>query len=998
MYWNVHELWKSEICVRVRLDVDRSSLTRHRLDELCGTDTSHYVYLRWYGETIRLSDSEDNVELSVETEFNLPESLSGFNYFKAKHEDGQLMATTFSTDVGAEVSGLGHATLVQGSVSNSNYHKLSSLARASHVEIYTARNDGILSQLDKLKRVLTTHNHRGEFTAKYQLANDKSNSQRRTNPPQFAVPPRHTFHSWPDYARTMCAAMQREADFRNETMEEYSATPADKKHGAHTYTRGWLFVKSNFDTDNYSDPIKLGDVVTIWDNSEGTKGYKQQPLQAIAVTIPYSLSNYETCLYFTLDNDTYLSNAILGRPQNTSFFELEECRTHEAFVKPESNDNNERCVFKSFTKMAEDQNAEDLRRILIGRDFHSSGMVDLFKGLSDQEANRVEKMMIGRPDQVAAFEMTRRLTNRLAFIYGPPGTGKTEIAAILGVANKMANKNSTGPSTAYFTGSNYAANVLVKRANDRGCKTLRLQCISLVINRLGQQLKLICRPSSEGSTAVPDMFQRKLSILAKSLDQEADRLNVALYSDQDDSQEDTEMISGFKKEADIILTDHRISPDVKFYTVESQAMLLIKNPEWKNLLDLARMAASNWSGLNKEKAKKKASEFDSSLKKLVYTVIKSSEAIVATTIVSNDLKKLDWLKPSLVVVDDACQMKEPESVMVLTNNSQAKGFVFIGDPKQLQAKVMSCPRHIEDPENQRQAEVPTQEDNPMILEGSIPPNELYLQLKLPLMTRLMELGYPSVSMHIQSRAVSDIADLWSELSYGGDIVHGKNTSVNTRLHAMSFRRFVKDEFGISDANAIAVDIADSSFRVARRTKSGVNPDFRLRTNQLIEKMSGYGIHPTSCMIVTPYNGQRLAHHAENQRFAVTIDATQGAEYDIVIVDLVAAGKGNRPYPFVQNACRLNAAISRPRDGLIVIGDKRTMADSARYQPGDVNYVYAGIFKILESRGYMVREEVEKGRYIEGGRDTVEAIGLSDEFPKCTKCGERGHRLARCPRE
>ncbi|KAF4541447.1 DNA-binding protein SMUBP-2-like [Lasiodiplodia theobromae] len=54
----------------------------------------------------------------------------------------------------------------------------------------------------------------------------------------------------------------------------------------------------------------------------------------------------------------------------------------------------------------------------------------------------------------------------------------------------------------------------------------------------------------------------------------------------------------------------------------------------------------------------------------------------------------------------------------------------------------------------------------------------------------------------------------------------------------------------------------------------------------------------------------------------TVDAIQGGEAVIVIVDLVAAGE--TASPFVQDYRHLSVAVSRARDGLIIVGDSKSV--------------------------------------------------------------------------
>ena len=54
----------------------------------------------------------------------------------------------------------------------------------------------------------------------------------------------------------------------------------------------------------------------------------------------------------------------------------------------------------------------------------------------------------------------------------------------------------------------------------------------------------------------------------------------------------------------------------------------------------------------------------------------------------------------------------------------------------------------------------------------------------------------------------------------------------------------------------------------------------------------------------------------------TIDRFQGQEADIILLDLVVWSNQSEGLGFIRDKNRLNVAISRTRDILIVIGDRR----------------------------------------------------------------------------
>jgi hypothetical protein len=92
-----------------------------------------------------------------------------------------------------------------------------------------------------------------------------------------------------------------------------------------------------------------------------------------------------------------------------------------------------------------------------------------------------------------------------------------------------------------------------------------------------------------------------------------------------------------------------------------------------------------------------------------------------------------------------------------------------------------------------------------------------------------------------------------------------------------------------------------------------------------------GIRPEDVVIITPYLAQRVRFIRTLKQAAIlnqnlekvivsTVDKFQGQESNIVILDLVIRSNKNSAYGFMSDRHRLNVAISRARDVLIVIGD------------------------------------------------------------------------------
>ena len=73
-------------------------------------------------------------------------------------------------------------------------------------------------------------------------------------------------------------------------------------------------------------------------------------------------------------------------------------------------------------------------------------------------------------------------------------------------------------------------------------------------------------------------------------------------------------------------------------------------------------------------------------------------------------------------------------------------------------------------------------------------------------------------------------------------------------------------------------------------------------------------------MITPYNAQknalvdRLVDYGMEEQ-VISIDSSQGREFDIVFVSMVRTKPGN----FIKEYNRINVAITRAKHGLVIIG-------------------------------------------------------------------------------
>ena len=111
---------------------------------------------------------------------------------------------------------------------------------------------------------------------------------------------------------------------------------------------------------------------------------------------------------------------------------------------------------------------------------------------------------------------------------------------------------------------------------------------------------------------------------------------------------------------------------------------------------------------------------------------------------------------------------------------------------------------------------------------------------------------------------------------------------------------------------------------------------------VLYSLLGSGIAGCRVGIITPYQSQRvrlermvreqvrLQSNPGYQDVTVsTIDGMQGKEKDIIILDMVVRTPQMKHVGFVSDLRRLNVALSRARDGLILIGPGRTYVKNSK---------------------------------------------------------------------
>ncbi|PWL31512.1 MAG: AAA family ATPase [Fluviicola sp. XM-24bin1] len=117
-------------------------------------------------------------------------------------------------------------------------------------------------------------------------------------------------------------------------------------------------------------------------------------------------------------------------------------------------------------------------------------------------------------------------------------------------------------------------------------------------------------------------------------------------------------------------------------------------------------------------------------------------------------------------------------------------------------------------------------------------------------------------------------------------------------------------------------------------KAGEDGNSRMNEGELdmiVKLMEAEGISPTKSAFISPYSGQvALAKDRLDEKMRVsTIDSFQGQECETVIISLVRSN-AEAEIGFLKDYRRMNVAITRAKENLIIIGDSATIGQDAFY--------------------------------------------------------------------
>jgi hypothetical protein len=466
------------------------------------------------------------------------------------------------------------------------------------------------------------------------------------------------------------------------------------------------------------------------------------------------------------------------------------------------------------------------------------------------------------PTQRQAFRECHESRSPIVLIQGPPGTGKTLTLAMIAISFAMAR----GLKCLIATPSNNAANEICE-------KILAMWAPGSV-------------PQKRPGYVCPNIVRWLTPVNDQSI------MNNARAPGIPDSMA---KISMARKMQDRI------------------RQIISKGEEWE------KTVAIEWLDLWRHRKVLKETQL-SRFKELTYLWEKRclrETDIVVTTCDNSYTLDPDAFTASIVIVDECSQAIEPAALLPIIRFIKTLELVVLGgDDQQLQPFILS-----------------TTADN-----------EFQPQLRKSWFERVrLSTVVPCFTLGQQYRMRPEISRIIISHFYPDKLQNDKSTS-EPRLAYVKYMELAKSlsqrkpEWAASQwpvRNVLMIDMPEGArtFSKLDGTQSRYNSGHILIVRDLCLTLlaPSSGISDQELAIITPYAAQRVRHiralkeaaklnPALSNVVVSTVDKFQGQECSIVILDLVVRSDRDSAIGFMKDKNRLNVAISRARDVLIVVGD------------------------------------------------------------------------------
>lgn len=286
--------------------------------------------------------------------------------------------------------------------------------------------------------------------------------------------------------------------------------------------------------------------------------------------------------------------------------------------------------------------------------------------------------------------------------------------------------------------------------------------------------------------------------------------------------------------------------------------------------------------------------YRSMMKSLEREILQSADVICTTCSGTGDIR-LQSMQFFTVLMDEATQATEPESLIPLVHG--CRQLILVGDHKQLGPVIM----------NRRAAQA---------------------GMKSSLFERMISLGHSPQRLEVQYRMHPCLSEFPSNMFYDGALQNGI-TAHERELRNIDFSWPQPSKPMFFRQNLGQEEISGSGTSYLNRTEAS-------SVEKMVTSLLRSHIRPHQIGIVTPYEGQRhyLITHMQlhgNLRKELyrdievaSVDAFQGREKDFIIVSCVRSSE-RQSIGFLSDPRRANVALTRARYGLIIVGNPKVLS-------------------------------------------------------------------------
>ncbi|GMH92250.1 hypothetical protein TL16_g12291 [Triparma laevis f. inornata] len=273
--------------------------------------------------------------------------------------------------------------------------------------------------------------------------------------------------------------------------------------------------------------------------------------------------------------------------------------------------------------------------------------------------------------------------------------------------------------------------------------------------------------------------------------------------------------------------------------------------------------------------------------------ILSTASVICTTCVNAADARIKNLTFETVIIDEATQAIEPESLIPLTMG--CKHLTIIGDHLQLPPVVVSKPA-------------------------------MKAGLGRSMFERLVMAGLRPLRLDVQYRMHPGICEFPSNMFYGGSLSNGVSEADRENNDAFPFPS--PRPIAFYNVPAGIEELSPSGTSYLNRAESAT-------IEKVVTHLLSGGIKAENIGVITPYDGQRtyltdylkrsgslMAERYEGVEIA-SVDSFQGREKDYILISCVRSSESSG-IGFLADPRRLNVAITRAKLGLIIAGNARVL--------------------------------------------------------------------------